>query len=41
MLASATAEGDERRCALDDGGELVERIIERSDAERFENGQAA
>jgi hypothetical protein len=34
-LASATAEGDERRCTLEDGGELVERIIERSDAERF------
>jgi hypothetical protein len=34
-LASATAEGDERRCELADGGELVERIIERSDAGRF------
>jgi len=28
-LASATAEGGERRCTLEDGGELVERIIER------------
>lgn len=27
--------GDERRCALEDGGELVERILERSDAGRF------
>jgi uncharacterized protein YndB with AHSA1/START domain len=33
-VASATAAGDERRCVLDDGGELVERIIERSDADR-------
>src|ERR671910_210487 len=35
MLVSSSAEGDERRCALEDGGELVERIIERSDADRF------
>jgi len=34
-LASATAEGDERRCTLEDGGELVERIVERSDVGRF------
>ena len=34
-LASATAEGDERRCPLEEGGELVQRIIERSDADRF------
>ena len=34
-LASSSAEGDERRCALVDGGELVERIIERSEEGRF------
>jgi hypothetical protein len=34
-LASSSAEGDERRCALADGGELVERIVERSEADRF------
>jgi hypothetical protein len=34
-LASSMTEGDQRRCTLADGGELVERIIERSDAGRF------
>ena len=34
-LASSRAEGDERRCALAAGGELVERIVERSEADRF------
>lgn len=34
-LATSSAEGDHRSCTLQDGGELEERIIERSDAERF------
>ncbi|MGH2947785.1 MAG: SRPBCC family protein [Solirubrobacteraceae bacterium] len=34
-LSSATAEGDQRTCTLEQGGELVERIVERSDEGRF------
>ena len=34
-LATSSAEGAERRCTLAEGGELVERIIERSEADRF------
>ncbi len=34
-LASATADGDQRTCTLDDGGELVERIVQRSEEDRF------
>lgn len=34
-VASSTAEGDRRSCTLQDGGSLEERILERSDEERF------
>jgi uncharacterized protein YndB with AHSA1/START domain len=34
-IAASTADGDRRFCTLQDGGDLAERIIERSDEERF------
>lgn len=34
-IAASAADGDERSCTLVDGAELVERILERSDAQRY------
>ena len=34
-IASSAADGDERSCTLVDGAELIERILERSDVERY------
>ena len=34
-IATSAADGDERSCTLVDGAELVERILGRSDAQRY------
>jgi uncharacterized protein YndB with AHSA1/START domain len=34
-IAASRAEGDRRLCTFEGGGDAVERIIERSDADRF------